>query len=315
MRKAAAVVVIACFVLSLAACTVAPAAAACAPTPSGPASTAVTVTGAFGSKPKVHIVAPVSVKKTERTVLITGKGKAAVTGDEVKVDFTLYNANSGAELTATDYTAGKEQSFVVNTKLYLAGLIKTIHCSPEGSRVVGVIPPKDSWGNVGSEKLGVAADESIVFVADIVTVLPGRATGATQPATSGLPKVTVASDGTPTVTIPKADPPTDLKIEVLKKGNGKILASGDTVRFQYVGVNWSTGQVFDETWGHANPVTSTTDSSLPGFNKAIIGQTVNSQVLVVVPPSDGYGATGGPDGSGIGPTDTLVFVIDILPTK
>jgi FKBP-type peptidyl-prolyl cis-trans isomerase len=315
MRRAAGLVFISCLVLSLAACTIAPAATACTPTASGPSSSAVKVTGAFGSKPKVQIVAPISVTKTERTVLITGKGETAATGDEVKVDFTLYNAHSGAELTSTDYTAGKQQSFVVNTKLYLAGLIKTIHCAPAGSRVVGVIPPKDSWGNVGSEKLGVAADESIVFVADIVTVLPGRATGAAQPATRGFPTVALAADGTPTVTIPKADPPTGLTIEVLKKGSGKLLASGDSVRFQYVGVNWTTGEVFDETWGHSNPVTSTTDSSLDGFNKALIGQTVNSQVLVVVPPDQGYGASGGPDGSGIAPTDTIVFVIDILPSK
>jgi peptidylprolyl isomerase len=34
-------------------------------------------------------------------------------------------------------------------------------------------------------------------------------------------------------------------------------------------------------------------------------------VLLVVPPDKGYGATGQPQ-AGIGATDTLVFVVDIL---
>jgi FKBP-type peptidyl-prolyl cis-trans isomerase len=315
VRRAAAVILIVGLVGSLAACSTPSVAATCSATASGPVSAAVKVTGEFGAKPTVQIAAPVSVKSTQRTVLITGKGATASNGDEVKVDFTLYNGHSGAELTSTDYKSGAEQSFVVNTKLYLVGLIKTIHCSTVGSRVVGVIPPKDSWGDVGSENLGVAADESIVFVADIVQVLPGRATGKSQPATKGLPTVALAEDGTPTVIIPKGDPPSALTIAVLKKGEGKVLSAGDNVRFQYVGINWTTGEVFDETWGHTNPVTSTTDGAIDGFNKALIGQTVNSQILAIVPPSDGYGAAGGPDGSGVGPTDTLVFVIDILPSK
>jgi peptidylprolyl isomerase len=52
-----------------------------------------------------------------------------------------------------------------------------------------------------------------------------------------------------------------------------------------------------------------------GFGQALVGQTVGSQVLVVIPPALGYGPSGGtPDGS-IGATDTIVFVIDILATS
>ena len=54
-----------------------------------------------------------------------------------------------------------------------------------------------------------------------------------------------------------------------------------------------------------------TVEELTGFAEAMIGQTVGSQVVVIVPPADGYGEEGEP-GSGIEPTDTLVFVIDIL---
>jgi peptidylprolyl isomerase len=43
----------------------------------------------------------------------------------------------------------------------------------------------------------------------------------------------------------------------------------------------------------------------------VVGQTVGSRVLLVVPPADGYGAAGSAS-VGIDGTDTLVFVVDIL---
>jgi peptidylprolyl isomerase len=52
---------------------------------------------------------------------------------------------------------------------------------------------------------------------------------------------------------------------------------------------------------------------VPGFKKALVGQTVGSQVVAVIPPADGYGSDGNSQ-AGIKGTDTLVFVIDILNT-
>jgi peptidylprolyl isomerase len=50
---------------------------------------------------------------------------------------------------------------------------------------------------------------------------------------------------------------------------------------------------------------------IPAWDEGLVGQTVGSQVLLVVPPAKGYGASGSSDGKVKG-TDTLVFVIDIL---
>jgi peptidylprolyl isomerase len=56
------------------------------------------------------------------------------------------------------------------------------------------------------------------------------------------------------------------------------------------------------------------DQIVPGFIKGLVGQTVGSQVVIVMPPADGYGATGNSQ-AGISGTDTLVFVVDILKTQ
>jgi len=49
---------------------------------------------------------------------------------------------------------------------------------------------------------------------------------------------------------------------------------------------------------------------MPGWEKGLLGQTVGSRILLVVPPDDGYGRAGKPPT--IGATDTMVFVVDIL---
>ena len=125
-----------------------------------------------------------------------------------------------------------------------------------------------------------------------------------------MPTVKLADDGAPTVTIPKADPPAEEQIEVLKKGTGDVVAAGASVVLQYQGVIWGTGAVFDQSWGNG-PVTLATTDVIEGFSDALIGQSVGSQVLVVIPPGKGYGDAG-VSSAGISGTDTLVFVIDIL---
>ncbi len=48
---------------------------------------------------------------------------------------------------------------------------------------------------------------------------------------------------------------------------------------------------------------------IPGWDKGLVGQTVGSRVMLVVPPKDGYGDAGSGEIKG---TDTMVFAVDIL---
>ena len=79
--------------------------------------------------------------------------------------------------------------------------------------------------------------------------------------------------------------------------------------------NWNTGEIFDSSWQRGAPATFPTDGVIQGFRDALVGQTVGSQVIAIIPPDLGYGPQGGtPDGS-IGAEDTIVFVVDILGTR
>jgi peptidylprolyl isomerase len=138
-----------------------------------------------------------------------------------------------------------------------------------------------------------------------------KADGTPQDPKPGFPTVKLASNGEPTITMPKADPPKDLQVEVLKKGTGPVVKDGATVTVHYTGAIWATGKVFDSSWTRGTPATFSTSGVVSGFGKAMIGPTAGSLVVAVIPPSEGYGSQG--DGSGtIKGTDTMVFVIDIL---
>jgi peptidylprolyl isomerase len=311
-------------IASLAACAPAESTTAgqssdCAATASGSASQAVEASGDFGIKPTVKIAFPTNVAKTERSVVIAGDGDTvAVEGAVAKVYFTLYSGATGEELSSTTYDDAGIAPIPVDAEQFLVGIVKTIECSTAGARVVGVIPPEESFADEAArQQLGVGADDDIVFVVDVVSVDPPadpvlpRADGEDQPAVEGLPTVVLAEDGRPTITIPSVDPPAELQVAVLKLGNGAIVGENSDVTVHYVGMNWTTGEIFDESWARGTPSKFNTGQVVPGFKAALEGQKVGSQIVAVLPPSEGYGEAGNA-GAKIGGTDTIVFVVDIL---
>lgn len=331
MRTPVTLAVIAALAISLSACTQAPTDTGTGSTPnpgsssseeatvsnldecttSGPGSDSVTVTGDFGAKPTVEFAAPLSTETTERTVVIEGKGDVAEVGSNVQVDFTVYNATSGKELesASTPYDGATYAPFEVSETGTLLGLAKTINCSTVGSRVVGVIPPAESWGSQGQSDIGVEPTDSIVFVVDIVAVVPPIVPEAYADM-KDMPTVEFGDDGVPTVTMPKGvEAPTTTRVGIIKEGDGEVVKPGDNVTVNYHGVLWDDGTVFDSSYTRGEPASFATTGVVNGFKVALEGQKVGSQVIAVVTPADGYGASG----SGSIPANaTLVFVIDII---
>ncbi|MFB2582898.1 FKBP-type peptidyl-prolyl cis-trans isomerase [Herbiconiux sp. P15] len=280
---------------------------------SGTASDAVTVTGDLGAKPTTAFQGPLTVDSTERTIVTEGDGAEVAFGDVATIDFTIYNGNTGDEVFSTLDEGGTQLQLTVDATQYIPGIVNAVACAPVGSRVVAVIPPADAFGDTGNESLGIGASDTMVMVADVEGIVPLRADGEDQPAQEGFPTVELDDDGAPTVTMPEGAAPTELQLEVLKKGDGAVVGEGDSVTVQYQGSIYGTGAVFDQSWGNGGPRTFQTTGVVQGFSAAMVGQTVGSQVLVVIPPELGYG-TEGNEAAGIAGTDTLVFVIDILAT-
>jgi peptidylprolyl isomerase len=273
----------------------------------GAASDAVTVSGALGASPVVTAQGPFDVDRVERTVLIEGDGEPAALGDLVAVTITILNATSGDRAPGT-----AEARVLLREGAAQPGLLATILCSTPGSRVVGVVPAEDAFGSVGQPELAIGPDDDLVLVVDVLARLPLQADGAPVALPDGFPDLGLAfdADGRPTVTIPPVDPPAKALSAVLVDGSGPVVGSGDEFLIQYQGVNWRTGEVFDETWGD---VPRSLLELLPGVDAAIVGRAVGSRIVVIVPPAQGFGAAGAPSW-GIAETDTVVYVVDILAT-
>lgn len=273
----------------------------------GDASDAVTASGDFGASPVVTAHGPFSVDRVERSVLLEGAGEKVAAGDLVAVTITILNATSG------DRAPGTASARVLLAEgAVQPGLLATILCSTAGSRVVGVVPAEDAFGSIGQPELAIGPDDDLVFVIDVLAIVPLRATGTPVPLPADFPRVGVTVDaaGRPTVTIPAADPPSTPLSATLIEGEGAIVGADDEFLIQFQGVNWRTGDVFDETWGDAP---RSLVELLPGVDAAIVGRPVGSRVVVIVPPADGFGAAGAPS-YGIAATDTVVYVVDILDT-
>jgi len=280
--------------------------------PAGAASAAVDVAKESAKEPKVTFPTPTSVDALQRTVVRKGDGTTVKQGDSVTLSYVMYDGKTGKKVDSRGWSADSRVVFPLDTTQVLAGFVGSLVCSSVGDRVASVIPAAQAFGTTGSEQIGVGGGDSIVFVADVLDITPTKADGAAKTLPSTFPKITLSATGTPTVKIPATDPPKTLKIAESKVGTGKTVKSGDTVTVQYQGVLWRTGAIFDQSWGKSPTSFATTDV-VKGFGKALVGQKVGSQVVAIIPPSEGYGSTGSSDGT-IKATDTMVFVIDILAT-
>lgn len=276
----------------------------------------ITVTGGGDQTPPTVTLAtmPVSVGSTSRRILQPGTGPLSTADSRVKTELTLVRGQDGKQLNTT-YGQGGAPTFVLSDTKTIRGLISGLTGVQGGSRVLLVIPPAEGFGADGSTDLGVSGTDNLVLVADVAAVSTPlkHAEGTDVSPAAGLPTVTFDPTNGPTVTVPTgATPPTDTVVQPLVKGSGPALAAGQTVLVHYTGVLWKDGSVFDSSWTRGTPFSFPLAKSqvITAWDKGLVGVTVGSRVLLVVPPKEGYGDAGSPPK--IAGTDTLVFVIDVL---
>lgn len=288
--------------------------------PSGSEVESIDFSGAFGEAPVVAFDAPLAVSSTQRLVLIEGDGEVVENGDDVLIDYSLYNATSGEMIEESRYDEFSPTVFNLNIAAPIfAGVAMTVKCATTGSRVAGLIPAQDAFGPDGAPEFGLNAGEPVLFIFDVISIKPppipplDRVEGELSEPAEGSPAVEYADDGSPSVTIPEGqDIPTEFSVDTVITGTGAEVAAGDVVILHYHGVNWNTGEVFDSSWSRGQPASFPTGGVIVGFRDGLIGQTVGSRAIIIIPPELGYGPGGGtPDGS-IGAEDTIVFVVDIL---
>ena len=296
---------------------VAPLAVAACGSSGSPSTPSVTVSGQFGSSPKITIPDQTAGSNLTVKTLIKGTGPVLSKSDAFVGNYAVYIWSGKTHKLAQSTFQTKTPQLFSGT--LLPGLETALQGKKMGSRVLAVIPPKDGYGKSGNSSAGVSATDTLVFVIDMLKEFPNNAAAAGSQVSSGggsLPSVTAKSGSAPTIKIQSSSkPPAGLVTKTLIKGSGPVVAKGQTVVTQYVGSIWRTDKVFDSSWSRGEPfgftIGATPSQVITGWDKGLVGQTVGSRVMLIVPPADGYGKTGSSQ-AGIKGTDVLVFVVDIL---
>jgi len=273
-----------------------------------------TVEGGFGEPPTVTMPDAAAPSTLTTKVIRKGDGPEVASGDIVVVNYVGQVWNTGSTFDSS-FERGSPVAFGIGVGQVIPGWDKGLVGQTVGSRVLLVIPPADGYGPAGNPQAGIAGDDTLVFVVDIVgTHAAGQtAKGTPTPVEDdGTPAVSVLPKQ-PEVTIPPGDAPPKFFATSVVTGKGPTVKKGDLVVVQYVGKIWNSGKTFDSTWDRGQPAAFGigVGQVIPGWDKGLVGQTVGSRVLLVIPPADGYGPTGQPD-AGITGKDTLVFAVDIL---
>jgi peptidylprolyl isomerase len=129
---------------------------------------------------------------------------------------------------------------------------------------------------------------------------------------SQLPSASGTFGEKPTLAFPDDGAPEGLQIEILEQGDGPEISKGDTIVVHYLGQTWG-GHVFDNSYDRGATIDFPIGVGMVigGWDKGLVGQNLGSRVLLSIPPEHGYGSRGVPQ-AGIGGTDTLVFVVDLV---
>lgn len=120
------------------------------------------------------------------------------------------------------------------------------------------------------------------------------------------------SNEKPEVDFPGGEPPADLEIKDLWKGEGQEAKAGDSVSVHYVGVAFSTGEEFDSSWNRGTPLRFNLGAGqvISGWDQGVQGMKVGGRRQLTIPAHLAYGDRGAP--GAIAPGETLIFVCDLV---
>lgn len=274
----------------------------------GNVSDAIRVAGDFGSDLTLESGIPARATTFQKSLKHQGEGAQVADGLTFLGHLNIFVGSSG-EVYAQEATR-----HVLSTEKLAPWYYNTINCARAGDRMVSIVQAIDMLGAGGGEPAGISDDDTMVVVVDLFAVLsPGdnRAVGAEQPLPEGFPEVTLAENGAPNIGIPAAFTGGSAVHSATRiVGAGPSVEATDTVLAHYRGIVARTGEMIEDTW-NSESVSIPLDQALPGFSEGLTGQTVGSQVVIIVPSGGGY-LPDELESKGFTAEDVMVYVVDIL---
>lgn len=263
------------------------------------------ITETEDAAPKVTATWPFSVDTTSVKVLKEGAGDPIKSNAIVSINYVGVNGRDG-NVFDSSYKYGLPVSF--SLEQVIPGFQKGLAGQKVGATVVIAVTGADGYVG-GNPDAGIEDGDTLIFVCEIVDSSLSGPTGDPVAQKEGQPVVT-DSDGVPTVSVPNPDtPPTELVVQPIIKGKGKAVKADSKIMANYIMVDYQTGKTLASTY-ESGPQVDVLNNLITGWREGLVGQTVGSRVLLVVPSEKAY-----PDGNAnpkIEPDTDLVFVVDLL---
>jgi peptidylprolyl isomerase len=273
---------------------------------------AFTLSGELGTPPKIEWKSQMDADDIEAKTIIEGDGPELATGDQVMVNYTVGNGYTEKQtFTTYDEEPSGEPVTVDDSLGELFGA--AIEGHTVGSRVAVVASAAKAFGETGAPQLGIGNKDPVLLVFDLNSSVLDKPAGAQSPAPAWAPSM-VFEKGEPTGFDFTGTPaPTDaLQKAVLIEGEGAEVTKGQNIVVNYLGQVYDADEPFDESYSkEPYPTGIGIGKVVKGWDEGLVGQTVGSRVILAIPPKLGYGEEGN-EGAGIGGSDTLYFVVDIL---
>lgn len=275
---------------------------------------AITAGTKFGQKPTVAKGSGQPSKDLAVKTVIAGGGRTVAENDYIQAHY-LGQIWDTAKVFDNSYDRKTPLLIQLAQGTIIDGWRYALAGKKVGSRVMFSVPPTWGYGAQGNAQAGIKGTDTLVFVVDVQNAFNSKSSAKGRTVAQNntdLPKVGTNTDGkAPSIAVSKAAAPKNLVANYVIEGDGPVVKAENTVLVQYKGVLWDSGKEFDSTY-QRNALTSfSLQQVVKGWAQGLTGKKVGSRVLIVIPPSLGYGDNPPPD-SGIKKDSTLVFSVDIL---
>ncbi|WP_324788740.1 FKBP-type peptidyl-prolyl cis-trans isomerase [Streptomyces sp. H51] len=278
---------------------------------------AITAGTKFGTKPTVAKGSGDPSKNLAVRTVIAGGGQTVAENDFIQADY-LGQIWSTAKVFDNSYDRGTPLLLQLAQGSIIDGWRYGLAGKKVGSRVLMAVPPTWGYGTQGNAQAGIKGTDTLVFVVDLLAAFNAKSSAKGKPVAqndAALPKVGTNTDGkAPAIDIPKTAAPGKLVSAYVLEGDGEAVKESEAILCQFRGMVWETGKEFESTYAQGRLSQFSIQQMqqvVKGLAQGVTGKKVGSRVLVVVPPSLGYGDKP-PSGGAIKKGSTLVFSVDIL---
>ena len=271
---------------------------------SGDTMQGVSASGKLGSKPDISFKTPFKVENQTHQVIQRGDGEVIRDGDRVCTRSLALDAKTGKVINSTWDKSSPECSIVINKKSIPAYYDTFKGLKVNSTVAVGI----DESGSGSSSQATSSYIMALTFVSRSKNLTRAEGQKVTD-LPSDLPKISLDNKGKPSLDLNGYQPKGGLVVQPLIKGKGAKVGQHQSVSANYTGWLASDGKQFDSSWDRGQASDFSLDQVVKGWQQGLAGQTVGSQVLLIVPPDLGYGSQ---QQQKIPANSTLIFVVDIL---